>query len=41
MKNGYKVGLKGTQECKAPKAQGSEKKPVVRKGGDLRAKSGK
>ena len=41
MKNGYKVGLKGAQECKAPGAQGSGKKPVVRKGGDLRAKGGK
>ncbi|WP_462385252.1 hypothetical protein [Intestinibacillus massiliensis] len=41
MKSSYKVSLKGTQECKAPKPQGSGKKPVVRKGGDLRTKGGK
>lgn len=37
MQNSYKVGLKGSQTCKAPKAANKgNKKPAVRKGSDLR-----
>lgn len=41
MAGSYKIGLKGSQECKAPKAPQCGKKPVARKGSDLRSGSGK
>lgn len=36
-----RIGLRGQQMVKAPIAKDVDKKPTVRKGGDLRSKSSK